>query len=246
MFRHVLAFLCLPLVFFACSAAATAGSPPVREGGRADLVVYGGTASGVITAYSAAREGMHVILLEPGHHLGGMVTGGLSASDVANFRVIGGYARDFYRQAAAHYGRSALEVHSDWLSEPHVGEEIFQRMLADSMVNVRFGERLKEHTGVTRSGTRIVSIQTEDGSRWQAKVFADCSYEGDLMAQAGVRHTWGCESSAEYGEDLAGVRSALYVFLPMQRPHRAPPFSAPFAEKGGTAHPSPSHQQSES
>jgi hypothetical protein len=207
MFRHVLAFFCLPLALLAHSAAATAGNPPVREGGRADLVVYGGTASGVITAYSAAREGLHVILLEPGRHLGGMVTGGLSASDVANFHVIGGYARDFYRQAAAHYGQPTLETHGDWLSEPHVGEEIFQKMLADARVDVRFGERLKERTGVTRSGARIVSILTEDGSRWQAKIFADCSYEGELMAQAGVRSTWGRESAAEYGEDLAGVRA---------------------------------------
>jgi NADPH-dependent 2,4-dienoyl-CoA reductase/sulfur reductase-like enzyme len=67
-----------------------------------DLVVYGGTASGVMTAYSAAREGLHVVLLEPGLHLGGMVTGGLSATDLGQFTIIGGYARDFYMQAAAH------------------------------------------------------------------------------------------------------------------------------------------------
>src|SRR5665213_1957173 len=65
-----------------------------------DLVVYGGTASGVMTAYSAAREGLHVVLLEPREHLGGMVTGGLSATDLGQFKVIGGYARGFYMQAA--------------------------------------------------------------------------------------------------------------------------------------------------
>ena len=76
---------------------------------HADLIVYGGTASGVMTAYSAAREGLHVVLLEPGAHLGGMVTGGLSATDLGHFAIIGGYARDFYMKAAAHYGVHDLE-----------------------------------------------------------------------------------------------------------------------------------------
>src|ERR1700755_267827 len=78
-----------------------------------DLVVYGGTASGVMTAYSAAKEGLHVVLLEPREHLGGMVTGGLSATDLGQFQIIGGYARDFYMRAAAHYGVHSLTRHED-------------------------------------------------------------------------------------------------------------------------------------
>ncbi|WP_255460900.1 FAD-dependent oxidoreductase [Edaphobacter albus] len=172
----------------------------------ADLVVYGGTASGVVTAYAAAKEGLHVILLEPGSHLGGMVTGGLSATDVAYFPIIGGYARDFYREAAAHYGVHTLNKHSDWLSEPKVGEAIFTEWLQKTGVEVHFHERLKEKHGVTMSGFHVRSIKTEDGQIWQAKVFADCSYEGDLMAQAGVKYTVGRESREVYNEDLAGVR----------------------------------------
>ena len=80
------------------------GAAPRSSSVQADVVVYGATASGVMTAYAAAREGMHVILLEPGRHVGGMVTGGLSATDLGQFTVIGGYARDFYVEAAAHYG----------------------------------------------------------------------------------------------------------------------------------------------
>src|SRR5882762_10544405 len=110
-----------------------------------DLVVYGGTASGVITAYSAAKEGLHVILLEPREHLGGMVTGGLSATDLGHFEVIGGYARDFYVTAAAHYGVHTLAKHDDWLSEPHVGEEIFHNMLKEAGVDVHFHSKLMEH-----------------------------------------------------------------------------------------------------
>src|SRR5882724_7002969 len=107
-----------------------------------DLVVYGGTASGVMTAYTAAKEGLLVVLLEPGTHLGGMVTGGLSATDVAHFQIIGGYARDFYREAAAHYGIHDLNTHDAWLSEPHVGEEILSTWLKKAGVAVHLQERL--------------------------------------------------------------------------------------------------------
>jgi hypothetical protein len=171
-----------------------------------DLVVYGGTASGVMTAYSAAREGLRVVLLEPGTHLGGMVTGGLSATDLGHYAIIGGYARDFYMKAAGHYGVHDLDRPENWLSEPHVDEEIFRAMLQDAGVTVQFHERLREENGVELQGRRIVSVTTFDGKHWPARIFADCSYEGDLMAQAKVTYTWGRESAAEYGEDLAGVR----------------------------------------
>jgi len=160
-----------------------------------------------MTSYSAAREGLRVILLEPGAHLGGMVTGGLSATDLGHFTIIGGYARDFYMEAAAHHGVHDLNQAENWRSEPHVGEEIFRKMLADAGVTVHFHQRLREHGGVASSGATIRSITTEDGKKWSAKIFADCSYEGDLMAQAKITYTWGRESTAEYGEDLAGVRA---------------------------------------
>lgn len=172
----------------------------------ADLVVYGGTASGVMTAYSAALEGLRVVLLEPGAHLGGMVTGGLSATDLGRFTIIGGYAREFYLKAAAHYGVRNLDSPANWLSEPHVDEAIFRDMLRDAGVKVYFHHQLRENDGVSLQGKRIISITTSDGTQWNAKVFADCTYEGELMKQAHVSYTWGRESSSEYGEDLAGVR----------------------------------------
>ena len=188
--------------FIASIATFPAFAAPVS----ADLIVYRGTASGVVTAYAAAKEGLRVVLLEPGSHLGGMVTGGLSATDVAHFQVIGGYARDFYREAAAHYGVHTLNKHEDWLSEPKVGEAIFNEWLKAAGVEVHLHERLKEQHGVTKAGTHVTSITTEDGEIWNAKIFADCSYEGDLMAQAGVKYTVGRESTGVYNEDLAGVR----------------------------------------
>src|SRR5271154_5818459 len=123
-----------------------------------DLLVYGGTASGVMTAYAAAREGLRVVLLEPGVHLGGMVTGGLSATDLGHYTIIGGYARDFYVKAAAHYGVHDLDRPENWRSEPHVDDEIFRTMLQDSGVVVYFHERLREQRGVELHGKHLVSI----------------------------------------------------------------------------------------
>jgi hypothetical protein len=184
----------------AAPLAAAQPDPPI------DFVVYGATASGVMTAYSAARQGLRVVLLEPGSHLGGMVAGGLSATDLGHYTILGGYARDFYMRAAAHYGVPNLDSPANWLSEPHVDEAIFRDMLKQAGVTVFFHQRLRENSGVTLAGKRILSITTEDGKQWQAAVFADCSYEGELMAQSHVSYTWGRESSQQYDEDLAGVR----------------------------------------
>jgi hypothetical protein len=172
-----------------------------------DLLVYGGTSSGVMTAYSAAREGLRVVLLEAGAHLGGMVTGGLSGTDLGHYSIIGGYVRDFYLKAASHYGVRDLDRMENWYSEPHMGEDLFRGMLKDAGVTVLYHQRLRELNGVELEGKRIVSISTEDGKRWTAKIFADCTYEGDLMAKAKVGYAWGRESASEYNEDLAGVRA---------------------------------------
>jgi hypothetical protein len=207
MFRRFSSLFFLSALLLTNLTASAAVRGPSAKSGQADLIVYGGTASGVITAYSAAREGLHVILLEPRNHLGGMVTGGLSATDLGQFRIIGGYARDFYMQAAEHYGLHDLDQAANWRSEPRVGEKIFRKMLDDAGVEIHFGEKLREHDGVLSSGRRILSIRTIDGKQWRAKVYADCTYEGDLMAQAGVKYTYGREPASEYGEDLAGVRA---------------------------------------
>jgi len=191
-----------------CLVALFVSSPTqAQSSSSTDVLVYGGTAAGVIAAYSASRQGLHVILLEPGHHLGGMVTGGLSATDLGNAQVIGGYAKLFYHRVAEHYGRSHLRRASDWLSEPHVSEDTFGAMLGEAGVEVVFGARLREHHGVTIENRNIVAVTSEDGREWRAKVFADCSYDGDLLAQSGATYTWGRESAQTYGETLAGVRA---------------------------------------
>ncbi|MCB1020061.1 MAG: FAD-dependent oxidoreductase [Acidobacteria bacterium] len=172
----------------------------------ADLVVYGGTAGGVATAVSAAREGLDVILLEPRDHLGGMLTGGLSESDIGKREVLGGIALEFFWRVGQAYQVSRQRNEVAWNFEPHVGEQVLREMLQQAGVRVLYRHRLREKGGVRKQGLRVAAITTEDGTQFEAKVFADCSYEGDLMAQAGVRYTWGRESTAEYGESLAGVR----------------------------------------
>lgn len=166
-----------------------------------DVVVYGGTSGGVVAAVAAAREGARVVLLEPGKHLGGMTTGGLGRTDHGKKEVVGGYSLEFYQRVGKKYGQPVA-----WDFEPHVAEQVMKEMIAEAGVDVRFGRRLRESKGVTKKGARIVAITMENGERYRGKVFIDSSYEGDLMAQAGVSYTWGREGVSQYGESLAGVR----------------------------------------
>ncbi len=167
-----------------------------------DVVVYGGTAGGVIAAVSAARMGLSVALVEPSHHLGGMTTGGLSATDHGTRIVMGGYALEVYQRIGRKYGMPLW-----WYPEPKVAEEVLNEMVTEAKtVRVFLGQRLRERKGVVKKGTLIQEIVTAKGDRLGAKLFLDSSYEGDLMAQAGVAYTIGRESEAKYGESLAGVR----------------------------------------
>jgi hypothetical protein len=204
----MLLLICLRALKLLLGAAVCAAAflTPGHAATRFDVVVYGGTAGGVITAVSAAREGLKVALLEPRDHLGGMVSGGLSYTDYGKKEVIGGYALEFFWRAGNHYSLRRYGQDAAWYVEPHVAEQVFREMLSDAGVIVLCRHRLREKTGVRKDGARITEIFMEDGSSYQAEIYADCSYEGDLMAHAGVSFTWGRESISRYGESLAGVR----------------------------------------
>jgi hypothetical protein len=167
-----------------------------------DIVVYGGTPAGVMAAAAAAGQGMDVALVEPGNHLGGMISGGLCCTDIGNSAVVGGLAKEFFDEIGAYYG-SAKPVYA---FEPHAAELVFGRIVRSAGVDVYLDRRLREKDGVAKNGAAIISIATGDGSIFLAKEFIDCSYEGDLMAQAGVTYTVGRENMAQYNESLAGVR----------------------------------------
>src|SRR5438128_818514 len=122
-----------------------------------DLVVYGGTAGGVVTAVSGARMGLRVALLEPRHNIGGMVSGGLSRTDVGRREAIGGYALEFYWRAGKAYEMPRYLQDIAWLVEPKVAENIFRQWLREAGVTVFFGRRLRERDGVRKQGASIAA-----------------------------------------------------------------------------------------
>jgi hypothetical protein len=165
-----------------------------------DVVVYGGTAGGAVAAIAAAHEGARVALLEPRRHIGGMVSGGLGRTDFDNqIDIIGGLTREFFSRVGRHYGEPI-----SWTFEPHVAENIFNGWLKDLGVDVFITHRLDT---VDKQGARIVSIRMDNGAAFAAKAFIDATYEGDLLARAGVSYTVGREGRKKYGESLAGVRA---------------------------------------
>jgi ribulose 1,5-bisphosphate synthetase/thiazole synthase len=193
-----------------------------------DVCVYGGTAGGVAAAVQAARMGKTVVLLEFGRHLGGMTSGGLGATDIGNKAAIGGIARELYHRVALHYakddawpfenreeffarrgGRTTLaELKSAdstmWVFEPHVAEDILKEMLREAKVPVHFQQRL---ASAKTSRRRISEIKMDNGNVFRAKMFIDSTYEGDLMAKAGVSFTVGREANSTYNETINGVRA---------------------------------------
>ena len=186
-------------IFVALTAAPNASTAENLWNG--DVVIYGGTASGVMAAIATRQEGMKVALVEPTRHVGGMVTGGLGKTDVGREELLGGLARTFYERVGKHYGQ-ALAVNC----EPHVAEQILNDWLAQAGVEIFFEQPL---AGVEKSGSSIVHLITTAKKEFAAKVFLDCSYEGDLMKAAGVSYTVGREGREKYGESLAGRREIL-------------------------------------
>ncbi len=163
-----------------------------------DICVYGGTSGGVTAAVAAARLGKSVALASPDRHLGGMSASGLGVTDKGNAASIGGLAAEFYSRVGQAYG-SASPVY--WF-EPHVAEQVFVQMLNDAGVPIYTNQQL---ASVTMSNLIITQITMTDGTIYRARQFIDTTYEGDLMAMAGVSFTWGRESKNAYGESLAGV-----------------------------------------
>ena len=181
--------------------ALLAGSRAFAAGGSYDVVVYGATASGVVAAVAAARQGARVALVEPGSHLGGMVSGGLGHTDTGRKETIGGLSLEFFKRVGRHYNQPVT-----WDFEPHVAEDVFKAMAREAKVSVVYDTRLREHGAVEKKDDRISSVTMESGDEFTAQVLIDATYEGDLMAQSGVTFTWGREGRDQYDESFAGVR----------------------------------------
>ncbi|MBS1521841.1 MAG: FAD-dependent oxidoreductase [Bacteroidetes bacterium] len=191
-------FLCLLLLpLFALSQS--------RSSKNYDICIYGATSGGVIAAYTAAVQGKKVILIATGTHVGGLSSGGLGYTDIGNKYVVTGLALDFYRKIGEHYGK--LE---QWIFEPHVAENIFLGYLKNKNITVIYNRSLVSVKKNNNAITSIALLKTYSNTvatmNVNAKVFIDCSYEGDLMAKAGVSYFVGREANSKYGETYNGVQ----------------------------------------
>ncbi len=208
-----------------------------------DIVVYGGTSGGVTAAIQAKRSGKSVILIEPSRFVGGLTTGGLGATDIGNKRCIGGISREFYERIFDYYSdprhwkqetreayfknrqRSSENEKAMWTFEPSAATAVYTQMLAEAKVEVVFGERLDLNKGVVKEGATIRRIVMESGRVFSAKVFIDATYEGDLMAKAGVSYHVGREANSQYGETINGLQIAgatHHQFTKRVDPYRKP------------------------
>ncbi|WP_165441638.1 FAD-dependent oxidoreductase [Rubinisphaera italica] len=193
-----------------------------------DVVVYGDSSAGVVAAVQAARMGKRVVLISPHGKVGGLTGSGLGATDIPEFQSVGGISREFYQRIFKYYSDPAawprdkpesyfesirhrvftgrnLNLKMMWVFEPSVARLVFESMLEEAGVVVIRNERLDLADAVRMVDGSIHSIRMESGREIRGRVFIDTSYEGDLMAKAGVSYFVGREPNSQYGETLNGI-----------------------------------------
>ena len=182
------------------ATTARSSNPPSLPQKR-DVIVYSAVPCGLAAAIMAAREGARVLLIEPTNHVGGLSTSGINTAETEHMLkwTIGGFADEFYRRLGDHYGTGKPE----YFFESSVAEKVYLDMLQQAGVEVQYGASVDR---VNKEGARIADIRLTDGSKLESTVFIDASYEGDLMARAGVTYTVGRESKTEFHEEAAGIR----------------------------------------
>lgn len=219
--RRLSVVLAVLYLVSACHAAGAA---------KYDIVVYGGTSAGVIAAVQAKKMGRTAVIVGPDVHLGGLTSGGLGWTDSGNKAVIGGVARDFYHRIWKHYqsddawrwqprseygnsgqGSPAIdgEQRTMWIFEPHVAERVYDEMVREYEIPVHRNEWLDRESGVAKTDGRITSIRMLSGRTFDGRMFIDATYEGDLLAAAGVDYHVGRESNKQYDEKWAGVQTGV-------------------------------------
>jgi len=191
-----------------------------------DVVIYGGTSAGIAAAIQSSRMGKSVIMIEPSSRIGGLTTGGLGQTDIGNKQVIGGISREFYEGIKTYYDkpsnwkwqtkqeyrdsgqtRTAEGEDAMWTFEPSAALKVYETMMSPEKITVVYNQRLNRKNGVKMQGQRISEIEMETGEKYSGKMFIDATYEGDLMATAGVSYSVGRESNSEFGESLNGVQA---------------------------------------
>ncbi len=195
-----------------------------------DVVVYGGTSAAITTAIQANKMGKTVVVVSPDKHLGGLTSGGLGWTDTGNKAVIGGLSREFYHRVWKEYqqpetwrwqtvqsygnkgqGNAAIDgdLRTMWVFEPHVAEKVFDDWVKEAGIRIDRDQWLDREHGVKVVDGTIQSIATLAGKIYHGRMFIDATYEGDLMAAAGVSYHVGRESNATYGEQHNGVQTGV-------------------------------------
>lgn len=230
------------------------GAVSCQGGRRADVVIYGATSGGISAAIQARRLGKTVIVLDPGSHIGGLTTGGLSWTDIGNKQVIGGISREFYQRIKRKYDdpktwtsetrdqyferrRAQNQKNEDamWTFEPKVASAVYGEMLDEVGVKIVTKARLElaPGKGVLKQDRRISAIVMEDGTRYEGRVFIDATYEGDLLAKAGVSYTVGRENNAQYDETWNGVQAAHFHYHQFPEGANVDPYIVPGKPESG-------------
>ncbi|MDA7922058.1 FAD-dependent oxidoreductase [Verrucomicrobiales bacterium] len=223
-FRHRLLLSLVALVI------AAQPSPLLADEGSHDIVIYGGTCAAVVAAVQATEMGKSVIIVSPDTRLGGLSSGGLGWTDTGNKAVIGGLARDFYHRVWKQYqkpenwkwqakeeyggkgqGTAAIdgEQKTMWIFEPSIANTVFEEYVSEYDLHVVRDEWLDRENGVELKDGRIVSITTSSGKKYSGKMFLDATYEGDLIATAGVDYHVGREANSEFNETWNGVQTGV-------------------------------------
>lgn len=199
---------------------------------KADVIIYGGTSAAITAAVQVKKMGKSVIIVSPDPHLGGLSSGGLGFTDTGNKEVIGGLSREFYQRLYTHYqkpeawqwqkkeeygnkgqGTPAIDGNNRtmWIFEPHAAEQVFEDFAKEYQLTIYRNEWLdRSKKGVTKKGLNIISFRTLSGNTYEGKMFIDVTYEGDLMAAAGVSYHVGREANSVYGEKWNGVQTEVF------------------------------------
>ena len=223
--KRIIGIICGALLVFSAIWIPGCNQSDVHEN-KFDIVIYGGTSSGVTAAIQSSRMGKTVILIEPTSRLGGLTTGGLGQTDIGNKQAIGGVSREFYENIKQYYDKSepwkwqkkqeyfdggqtrtAENEESMWTFEPLAAIKVYDHMLKDENITVVYNQSLDREQGVTKHEGSLVSIAMETGELYHGRIFIDATYEGDLLAAAGVSYTVGREANETYGENLNGVQA---------------------------------------
>lgn len=215
---------------------------------EADLIIYGGTSAAITAAVQAARMGKSVAVVSPDRNLGGLTSSGLGFADTGRTGAIGGLAREFYHRLWRHYrqqeawawqdrnsftnegqGTPAMDDQAQvmWLTEPHAAEQVFDAWVAEHDIRVFRNAWLDREHGVQMEDRRITAIRTLDGITFRGKVFLDATYEGDLLAAAGIPYHVGREAQSVYGETWNGIQVGVLHHAHHFGDRRISPFRTP-------------------